>query len=67
MSKAVKFFALLACLLLAGAACAEQPSCSITATNIAFGPYNASSSTAQIGTIIPELRSRQQFLATEAR
>ena len=51
MSKAVKFLALLACLLLAGAACAQQPSCSITATNIAFGPYNASSSTAQIGTI----------------
>ena len=51
MSKAVKLFALLVCLLLARAAYAQQPVCSITATNIAFGSYNASSSTAQIGTI----------------
>ncbi|MBZ5630146.1 MAG: spore coat U domain-containing protein [Acidobacteriia bacterium] len=50
MSKVGKPFALLVCLLLAGAAYA-QTTCTITATNLAFGSYNASSSTAQIGTI----------------
>ncbi|MBZ5567295.1 MAG: spore coat protein U domain-containing protein [Acidobacteriia bacterium] len=51
MSKAVKLFVLLVCLLLSGAAYAAPPNCTIAATDIAFDSYNTSSSTAQIGTI----------------